>query len=266
MSASSDEVDVAPYDLGPAESATAVLCLHGLSGTPYEVRPVAKALARSGVRALGIALPGHCTSPEDLARTARSRWVDAAHAAVESLRERHDRVALVGVSMGGVVSLRVAAESPIDALVTIGSPLELDAPIRLGVPFAKYLMPMLSKRDGSDIRDAAARARHPGYKVMPLASVHELIRLQREVIALLGRVSSPLLVAHGAFDRTSHPRNARLIHDGVASEVRELVMYERSGHVVPVDYDGAELAERVTRFVLEHAGATTEDAQGTGVG
>lgn len=251
----SNEVDASPYDLGPAESGTAVLCMHGLSGTPYEVRPVAEALAAAGLRARGIALPGHCTSPEDLARTSRHAWVDAAGAALDELRAQHDRVVLVGVSMGGVVALRVAQEAKVDALVTIGSPLELDAPIRWFVPLVKHLMPMLEKRGGSDIRDAAARERHPGYSVMPLAAVHELIRLQSEVKPGLGRVETPLLVAHGAHDRTSHPRNAQMIHDGVGSEVREIVMYERSGHVVPVDHDGRALSERVVVFLGEHAAA-----------
>ena len=245
----SNEVDASPFDLGPSESATAVLCIHGLSGTPYEVRPIAEALAGAGVRARGIALPGHCTSPEELARTHRGAWVDAAHEALADLRSSHDRVAIVGMSMGGVVSLRVAQSVEVDAVVTVGAPLELDAPIRWFVPFVKHLLPMLEKKGGSDIRDAAARERHPGYPVMPLAAVHELIKLQAEVVREHEAIAAPILVAHGAHDRTAPPRNARMIHDAVSSEVRELVMYERSGHVVPVDHDGPELAERVTEFV-----------------
>lgn len=247
-------VDTSPYDLGQRDTATAVLCLHGLSGTPYEVRPVAEQLAAMGIRAVGIALPGHNTSPEDLARTSRSQWVDAAAEAVAELRSAHDRVAIVGVSMGGVVSLEIAARAYVDAIVTIGSPLELDAPVRWGVPFLKHLKPMLEKKGGSDIRSAAARERHPGYKVMPLAAVHELIRLQREVVPRLGRVEVPILVAHGAHDRTAHPRNAQVIHDGVASEVRELVVYDQSAHVVPVDHDGQALAERAAAFLQAQLG------------
>lgn len=248
-------VDASPWSLGPTESATAALCIHGLSGTPYEVRPLGESLAGAGVHAQGIALPGHCTSPEDLSRTRHTAWVEAAHAAHEALGTRHDRVALVGMSMGGVVALRLAQTLDVHVLVTVGAPLELDAPVRFGVPFAKYVMPMLEKRGGSDIRDAAARARHPGYKVMPLAAVHELIRLQATVKRALDRVSAPILVAHGAHDRTAPPRNARMIHDGVSSEVRELEMYARSGHIVPVDHDGPALAERVTGFVT---GVTTK--------
>jgi carboxylesterase len=251
-----EPVDASPFDLGPPESTTAALCIHGLSGTPYEVRPVAEALARIGIRARGIALPGHCTSAEDLARTHRSDWVEAAHDALVELRASHDRVVLVGMSMGGVVSLALAQSAPVDAVVTIGAPLYLDGPIRFAVPIAKYLLPMLRKQGGSNIRDAAARARHPGYPVMPLAAVHELIKLQGEVRPGLAGVAAPILVAHGAHDRTANPRNARVIHDGVSSELRELVMFERSAHVVPVDHDGPELAERVTSFVgraAEHA-------------
>ncbi len=247
----SDAVDATPFDLGPKDSPTGVLLIHGLSGTPYEVRPVADALALEGVRAQGIALPGHCTSAEDLARTPYAAWVDAARVALEDLRDRHDRVALVGMSMGGVVSLRLAQEQPLDAIVTIGAPLWLDAPIRWFVPIVKHFMPMLEKRDGSDIRDAAARARHPGYKVMPLAAVHELLKLQSDVAPGLGRIEAPILVAHGAHDRTANPKNAQQIHDGVSSDVRALEMYDDSGHVVPVDHDGAALSKRATEFLVD---------------
>jgi len=80
-----------------------------------------------------------------------------------------------------------------------------------------------------------------------------LIRLQAEVIRELGAIKAPLLVAHGEHDRTANPRDARRIHAGVSSEIRELVMYPQSGHVVPVDHDGPELARRTARFLATHA-------------
>jgi carboxylesterase len=246
------EVDPSAFDLGPAESEVAVLCVHGLTGTPYEVRPIAEVLAARGMRARGLLLPGHGTTPEELARTPRAAWLAAVGDAVAELRGTHARVALVGMSLGGVLSLRTAQRIQVDAVVSIGAPLVLGAPVPWVVPFAKHMMPMLPKRQGSDIRDAAARARHPGYKQMPLAAVHELVRLQREVIAELSSIRAPLLVAHGVHDRTAHPRDAQRIHDSVSSEARELVLYPRSGHVVPVDYDGAALAERAAEFLGRH--------------
>jgi hypothetical protein len=49
-------VDAAPFDLGDGRDAA--LCLHGLTGTPYEIRPIGEALAAAGVRAIGPLLPG----------------------------------------------------------------------------------------------------------------------------------------------------------------------------------------------------------------
>ena len=84
---------------------------------------------------------------------------------------------------------------------------------------------------------------------MPLAAVRQLQHLQRRVRAALPRVSVPLLVAHGAHDRTANPADAREIHARVRSEAKQLRLFGRSGHLVPVDHDAAELAEAVTAFL-----------------
>ena len=252
MSRAPTTVDASPFDLGGGARAAA-LCLHGLTGTPYEVRPLGEALVASGIRAVGPALPGHDSTPVDLAATTCEQWVDAAREHLHELRERHERVFVAGLSMGGLVALALAAEDEVDALVVVGTPLSLSRPVTLLVPWVKHVRAFLDKREGSDIQDAAARARHPGYSQMPLASVHELVRLQRRVQAGLGRVSAPILIAHGALDRTANPANARLIFDAVSSAQKETLMLEASGHVCPVDTDGPELAgataEFLTRFL-----------------
>lgn len=246
--------DGAAFDLpafGSSEEAAA-LCLHGLTGTPYEVRSIADALVERGVRAFGPALPGHNATPEDLAATSHREWLDAAVTHFRTLRERHERVFAVGMSMGGLVTLWLAAHEPVDAAVVIGAPLRLHQPFVFLAPIVKYLKPFLPKRGGSDIRDPEARARHPGYPVMPVAAVHELQRLQRQVRPVLSRITAPLLVAHGAHDRTANPDDARRVFDAVASDEKELLLLESSGHVVPVDFDGPHLASTAADFLARH--------------
>lgn len=243
-------VDPAPFDLGDPDARAAVLCLHGLTGTPYEVRSLGEALAKGGLRAVGPTLPGHGASPRELARVPYTAWLDAARRAAEGLRSRHDRVFVVGLSMGGLLTLALGAEGRADAIAAVGTPLRLPAPVPQLVPFAKYVMPFLKKKVGSDIRDPEARSRHPSFPVMPLASVHQLVRLQRWLAPRLAAIRVPTLIAHGAHDRTAMPRDARVLHETVSGS--ELLVLERSGHVVPVDYDAALLAERVCRFVARH--------------
>ncbi len=244
-------VDPSPFDLAPhgGDGRTAALCLHGLTGTPYEVRPIAEVLAARGVRCLGPALPGHCSTPEELRGVDHGAWLDAARAAVEKLRGEHDTVVMVGVSMGGVASLRLAAEGLVDALAVIGTPLRLrPAHLLRLLPLVMHFHRYLRKRDGSDIRDPEAAARHPGYDRMPLRSVNELVRMQRQLERVLHLVTVPILVAHGAFDGTAHLSDAHRIAGEVSSGTRQLIVCERSGHVVPVDYDGAFLAEAIAGF------------------
>jgi carboxylesterase len=245
--AAESAVDAGAFDLG--EGRDAALCLHGLTGTPYEIRPIGEALAAAGVRAVGPLLAGHGGDPEALARTSFGDWIDAVASAHRALCDRHERVFLVGLSLGGLLALHRAASANVAALVVIGAPLRLRTRLAPFLPIARYRWPYLPKRRGSDIRDAVARARHPSLRVMPTASAIELIRLQRRVRAALARVSAPLLVAHGRLDVTAHPDDARQIVAEVASPERQLHWLPNSGHVAPVDYDGAELSRAAVDFL-----------------
>ena len=242
-------VDSKPFDL-PGSRSAAALCLHGLTGTPYEVRPLGEALAASGIRALGPALPGHNATPQELAGVAHTEWLEAARARLAELHTAADRVFVVGLSMGGLLALALAQEQRVDGVVVVGTPLRLHQPLARLIPLFKYLRPMAPKVRGSDIRDAAARERHPSYDAMPLHSVHELQRLQRRVRDGLGRVTAPILIAHGAHDRTANPKDAAVIRDGVSSPVCELLVLPESAHVVPVDVDGPALARAVAEFLV----------------
>lgn len=245
------QVDVTPFDLRPEPGRAkgdAVLCLHGLTGTPYEVRPVAEALVGRGLRARGPWMAGHEGGHEALARTNWGDWVELARRELEALRAEHARVFVVGVSMGGLVTLRLAQTAAVDGVVVIGTPLALRRPLPLLARALRRLMPFRAKR-GSDIREPAARARHPGLAATPLSAVSELVRLQAEVVADLARIEAPILVAHGRHDRTAMPRDAARIHAAVASQRKELFYLERSGHVATVDYDGPALARAVADFI-----------------
>ncbi|MFO0689212.1 MAG: alpha/beta fold hydrolase [Myxococcota bacterium] len=252
MSAAAGErVDASAFDLRPEPERArdaAVLCLHGLTGTPYEVRPIAEALVARGFRARGPWMAGHERGHEALARTRHGDWIALAEQELARLRETHARVFVVGVSMGGLVSLRLAETLTVDGLVVVGTPLALKPPIPWLARWLRPFVPYRTKR-GSDIQDPSARARHPGLAAMPLAAVSELVALQAVVAPALGRVRAPILVTHGRLDRTAQPRDAMRIHASVSSQEKGLLYLERSGHVATVDYDGPELAIRAADFL-----------------
>lgn len=209
------------------------------------MRPLGEALAAAGIRAVGPVLPGHDRSAEELAAFSEADWLGSVRGALGSLHAEHERVFVVGLSLGGLLTLALAEEAEVHGLVVIGTPLRLRRVIRWLVPVAKHVTPYLKKSTGSDIRDPVARRRHPSHPVMPLASVHQLIHLQRRVETGLARIRAPILVAHGRHDSTADPADARRIYERVSSEQRELLLLPDSGHVVPVDHGGDRLAEAV---------------------
>jgi len=251
VSEASPSVDAAPFDLAPrgGDGRLGAVCLHGLTGTPYEVRPIGEALAARGIHACGPVLPGHDSSVEALARVPYGAWIEAAREAIARQRAQHEVVFVTGLSLGGLTGLAVASEGLADALAVVAAPLYLrPAPLVALIPVAKHAYPFLPKRTGSDIQDPAARARQPGYKKMPLQSLHELMKMQRWVRGRLSRISVPVLVAHGALDSTVASVDAHEIIARVSSDDRHLLMFERSGHVVPVDYDGPRLSRAIADF------------------
>ena len=251
MSEAIPPVDAGAFDLAPrgGDGRLGAVCLHGLTGTPYEVRPIGEALAARGIHACGPVLPGHDSSVEALAQLPYSAWIEAARAAIASQRSQHEVVFVAGLSLGGLTALAVATEGLADAIAVVAAPLYLrPAPLVALLPAAKYVYPYLPKREGSDIQDPAARARQPGYKQMPLRSLHELTKMQRWVRGRLARISVPIFVGHGALDRTVASSDAHEIVAGVSSDDRRLLMLARSGHVVPMDYDGPKLCQAIADF------------------
>ena len=97
----------------------AVLVLHGFTGNPASMRPLAEAIAGAGYSVELPRLPGHGTSIEDMKTTTWSDWSGAALAAYDDLAARSTAVAVVGLSMGGGLTAHVAQHRDVAACVFI---------------------------------------------------------------------------------------------------------------------------------------------------
>ncbi|MCB9553743.1 MAG: alpha/beta fold hydrolase [Myxococcales bacterium] len=244
----------APYEL-PGDRG-AVLCLHGFSNTPYEMRPVAEALAARGFHVHAPAVAGHATRPEDLAHTRWSDWLQSARRAFAALAERHDRVALVGLSMGGLLSLTLAHENGerVAGAVVMGVPLEFEwrtqQLFRLvrKMPFADAL-PFVHKALGPDISDPAAAAAAPGYDRIPPVAAASLLDGQDAVLACVDRIGVPVLVQHGRHDHVAPLRAAHRLYRLLRTPRRRLVVYPRSWHILPLDVEHEAVVDDAVAFV-----------------
>jgi alpha-beta hydrolase superfamily lysophospholipase len=82
-----------------------VLLVHGLTDSPYFMRPLAEFYAQNGFRVMTILLPGHGTQPGDLLDVRWQEWEKAVAYGVDRLAEEADEIYLAGFSAGGTLSI-----------------------------------------------------------------------------------------------------------------------------------------------------------------
>jgi pimeloyl-ACP methyl ester carboxylesterase len=104
-----------------------VLVLHGFTGNPQSMRPLAEALAKAGFTIDLPLLPGHGTSVEDLLPTRWEDWSQAAEDAFAGLAARCDKVAVAGLSVGGALTCWLAERHPEIAGIALVNPM-IDPP------------------------------------------------------------------------------------------------------------------------------------------
>lgn len=242
----------APFLLegGPA----AVLLLHGLTGSPAEMRPLGLELHRRGLTVAGSLLPGHGTTTEDLEGVRWKDWQEHAEAALLELQARCETVFVGGLSLGSLLALSLAAHhSEVAGAITYSPALRLSDPRWRLVPWLKHVQRRVPKPP-DQFFDERGRIHIWSYDVLPLTAAHELLRLTTEARRLLPRIRCPLLIVHSTADRVIHRNSVALLRDRVGSSAVEVVPLERSGHVVTLDGEWETVADRTYDFIARQAG------------
>jgi carboxylesterase len=252
------------FDKSPvvlAGGARGVLCLHGLTGTPFEVRPLAEAFGRQGRSVAAPLLAGHGHALADLAASTWTDWLASAERALDELlcRVAGRPVALCGFSMGGLLALRLARLHPerVASLVLMCPPLHLArwkmrtarALAALPLPFGRLPAASIPKPNGSDISLPLMRHGNPVLQAFPIAALAQLFALMDAARADLPLVRAPALVVRAAHDHVVPARAVEEVAAGLGSTLVERLTLERSFHVALLDVDAPQLIEAATRFV-----------------
>jgi carboxylesterase len=236
----------ASYPGGP----NGVLVLHGFTGNPQSMRPLAEAVAAAGHAVELPLLPGHGTAIEDLIPTTWADWSATAEATYLDLARRCDRVAVSGLSMGGTLATWLAARHPeVAALVTINGAVEpggtalLDMGRQLLAEGTETLPAV-----GSDIADPAVK--EDAYEATPVAPLMSLVQATEDLAPLIPGIHCPALVFTSVQDHVVPPSAGEYLAAHLGGPV-ERVLLERSYHVATLDYDAAEIQARTVEFLAK---------------
>jgi carboxylesterase len=292
--ASLDNLRQTPHELilpGSGSNArTGVLLVHGLIGTPAEVRVLAKGLNKQGFTVYAVQLAGHCGTMDDLIATRWTDWLDSVASGLRRFRGHVDQVVVGGLSMGALLALAVAEDAPdlVAGVCALSTPFRYDGwsvPLytRLSflLPLFKWLgigrHSMFLEQPPYGVKDDALRAHiarqmrdgHRGGATTlpgtPWWSVPELHRLSAHTYARLNLLRAPCLVLHAREDEISSVSNAQDIARLARNSQVELVLLDNCYHMITIDRERRVVIAKVTQFVAQIALAARGRAQENGI-
>lgn len=224
------------------------LCIHGFTGSPGEVAPLAEYLRkRTDWMIKTPTLPGHGQRLQ-LKGITYDQWFRSAEEELQALMERCETVYVVGFSMGGVIAVYLAEKYKIDKLVLLSAAFYYVNPRQLIKDIHEII------RDGwRSFRENPLFIRYKN-KIFatPLTAILEFRKLVNEVRPLLPRVRVPALIVQGEKDGIVPPKSARYLYERIGSEKKKLLFLPDSYHHVCYGPDRHILFMEVENFLLEN--------------
>lgn len=254
--------DAHAFSLGPPRAKAGVLCVHGFTGTPFEMRLLGEHLAGRGFAVEGPCLAGHAGTTADLRATRWPDWLFSVEQGLDRLRARADKVAVCGLSLGGLLTLEVARrrKSQVEAICCLSTALWLPPNALMfdrliqRTPLRKLALPKLA---GSDIRDPELRALNKiaqGRAGMPLEALHSLIEFGEYLKPRVHEITQPTLLVHARKDHTVPFACMDYLAKNLGSREIVEVPLERSFHVITLDVDREQVFRAVEEHVTNHLG------------
>ncbi len=244
---------------GPIRS-TAILLIHGYLSSNQDFGDLPERLASRGYTVRLMRLPGHGTTPLDLAGQPDGAFYEAVKTEYEALAEEYDRVRVVGFSLGGALSTILSSEYQVDRLglvapyykVTYKSYYVLTP--EMWQACMGWAVPMIKRPTGFvKINNKEAAKNYFMYHAFPSSSVSQLMAVGKQARQpeLLGRVSCPVLMIHSPGDGAASPDAAGAAFKALGSEDKRLVWLdgEKSNHVILWDYEKDKVLDELLQFL-----------------
>jgi len=231
---------------------TGVVLIHGFTGSPKEMRELGLYLHQKGFTTLGVRLSGHATQPSDLARTRWWDWLCSVEDGLNLLRNQCRKVFLVGLSLGGILSLVAAARYSLDGVVALATPYSLPEDWRLKIAKHLSLFYPQVKKEKSDIKDQIALYAHVDYSTYPTRSIAELNDLIKILHSSLPYITIPLLLVNSKRDKNVPVDHSDQIKREVGSKEVVQIFIENSSHVITEDIEKDQVFLEVEHFIKTH--------------
>ncbi len=229
------------------------LLLHGWAGTCHSMRHLGERLREAGITAYAPLLPGHGTSPEEMASTTAQDWVRAAVRHLHLLADRCSSTFVSGLSMGGILTLYLGATQGdwLRGIVPINGAVFLNNPDFAALAFQDDASDMVPIFDEGLLKDPMVT--EVTYDMRPRSTILSVLGLAKVAEELLPRITVPTLILQSIQDGVVPASNGELFYERISSKDKHIKWLNNSYHVATMDYDKDVVADEIIGFIKMRA-------------
>ena len=258
------------------DNGAAVILVHGLTGTPNEMKYLATYLNKRGYTVVCPKLANHGESIWVLKNTT---WQELYASICETLisgelADFKGPIFVSGLSMGALFALLVADEfkTRVRGVSCLAPTLFYDGwntplsniffpfaytPLRY-IAYFKESLPYGIKNEiiqqrihkyysTARLNDIEGAAQY-GYPYFPVTLLHQLQLLVKYLKKKLPEMSFPVQLIQAKDDDVASVKNSKFIYDNISSEMKEIVLLYNSYHVITADQERETVAEKAADF------------------
>lgn len=238
------------------------LMVHGLMSSPGELKWLGERIAAQGVSVQGLRLPGHGTDHRDMRRMQWRDWYGAVVDAYLNLRAQYEKVFVLGHSTGGTLSMLLASNYPMDALVLLAAPVMFTSRIMPHTWWIKYIMPYTDQTDHTGlvekVKEEQRRRGEPEigrirYDTWATNGPAQLYALGKVVRPRLNKITHPLQLVYARNDNTIPFANYDYVADNVKSTNIEKHVIEEGDHNIMLDVQRERVFSLVEDYLRRQA-------------
>jgi carboxylesterase len=254
---------------------SAVILIHGLTGTPNEMAYLAASLNRKGYSVVCPLLANHGKPLEILRKTTWQDCYNTIRQILIGLLSRYTYIFVSGLSMGATLALVLAIDFPqeVSGVSCLSPTLFYDG---WNVPWIQHLLPLVclthlkyqfyfKEEPPYGIKNEAIRERvhnhystaklgdiegvaQFGYPYIPVSLIYEPYLLAKYLNKRLKKIKTPVQLIQAKNDDMTSIKNSQFIYERISSGMKELVLLHNCYHLISIDQERKTVAQEVESF------------------
>ena len=258
------------------DNGSAVILVHGLTGTPNEMKYLATYLNKKGYTVICPVLANHGESIWVLKNTTWQEFYESLRKVLISgeLSEFNGPIFTSGLSMGALFALLLADEfkdrvwgvsclaptlfydgwnTPLANMFFpfAYTPIRYIAYFKESPPYGiknEIIQQRIHKYYSTARLNDIEGAQQYGYPYFPVTLLYQLQLLVKHLNKKLSHMSFPIQLIQAKDDDVASVKNSKFIYDKVRSGIKEMVLLYNSYHVITADQEREIVAEKVVDF------------------